>query len=62
MICADGALVAVHTASQAAAGTRYVHRDHLESTQALTDAAGGLVERIRLRRRTARSARQPDRR
>ena len=34
MIYADGALVAVHTASQGAAGTRYVHRDHLESTQA----------------------------
>jgi RHS repeat-associated protein len=47
MIYADGALVAVHTTtSGGAAGTRYVHRDYLESTQALTDAAGGLVERI----------------
>ena len=46
MIYADGALVAVHTTGPGTSGTRYVHRDHLESTNALTDAAGGLVERV----------------
>ena len=46
MIYADGALVAVHTTGPGAAGTRYVHRDHLDSTNALTDSSRNLVERV----------------
>jgi len=45
MIYAAGALVAVHVAGTGG-GTRYVHRDHLGSVDAVTNAAATVVERI----------------